>query len=167
LEAIGKSYSITRERVGRLKLTVSREQERFWKLLKPKMSFKKIRAFFEKKVSSSGGVKKEEKLLEEIGSNEDKNYVLFLLSLADSLHKEKEDDNFISFWTTDKNLVATAKKVAADFVKALKESGSPESMDGLFAKYKADGGKANKEAFCAYLETSKDLLKTIKETRLV
>jgi hypothetical protein len=162
LEAIGKSYNITRERVRQIEADGMKRARKVLENSELRDEFKKIKSFFEKKIDAYGGVKKEEKLLEEISSKEDKNYVLFLLSLADNLVKEKEDDNFYSFWTTGKELVSSSKKIASDFVKQLKELGTPETIKDLYAKYKENGGKANEEAFCSYLEISKDVLKTIE-----
>jgi hypothetical protein len=166
LEAIGKSYNITRERVRQIEADGMKRAKKVLDNSELKDEFKKIKSFFEKKIDTYGGVKKEEKLLEEISSKEDKNYVLFLLSLADNLVKEKEDDNFYSFWTTSKELVSSSKKIAADFVKQLKELGAPETIKDLYAKYKENGGKANEEAFCSYLEISKDVLKTIEGNKV-
>jgi hypothetical protein len=166
LEAIGKSYNITRERVRQIEVDGLRRAKKILDNSEVKDEFKKIKTFFEKKIDACGGIKKEEKLLEEIGSNEDKNYILFLLSLADTLVKEKEDDNFYSFWTTNKDLVSSSKKMAADFIKKLKEAGAPETVKTLYLNYKENGGKANEEAFCSSLEISKDILKTIDGNKL-
>lgn len=162
LEAIGKSYNITRERVRQIEADGMRRAKKVLENSELKDEFKKIKSFFEKKIDACGGVKKEEKLLEEAGSSEDKDCVSFLLSLANGLVKEKEDDNFYSFWATNKDLVSSSKKVAADIIKQLKESGAPETIKDLYLKYKENGGKSNEEAFGSYLEISKDILKTIE-----
>ncbi len=166
LEAIGKSYNITRERVRQIEADGMKRAKKFLESSEVKDEFKKIKSFFEKKMDAAGGVKKEEKLLEEVGSNEEKNYVLFLLSLADNLVKEKEDDNFYSFWTTNKDLISSSKKIALDFVKQLKETGIPETIKTSYLNYKENGGKSNEEAFCSYLEISKDILKTIEGDKI-
>ena len=166
LEAIGKSYNITRERVRQIEADGMKRARKFLENSEVKDEFKKIKSAFEKKISISGGVKKEEKLLEEVESKEDKNNLLFLLSLADNLVKEKEDDNFYSFWATDKELIAGAKKIAIDFIKQLKDAGVPETIKASYAKYKDNGGRASEEAFCSYLEISKDILKTIEGDKI-
>jgi len=166
LEAIGKSYNITRERVRQIEADGIKRAKKILENSEVKDEFKKIKSFYEKKIDVAGGVKKEEKLLEEIKSNEDKNNLLFLLSLADNLIKEKEDDNFYSFWATNKDLISSSKKIATDFVKQLKESKNPETIKASYSKYKENGGKANEEAFCSYLEISKDILKTIEGDKI-
>jgi hypothetical protein len=166
LEAIGKSYNITRERVRQIEADGIKRAKKILENSEVKDDFKKIKSFFEKKIDAAGGVKKEEKLLEEVESKEDKNNLLFLLSLADGLIKEKEDDNFYAFWATNKDLISTSKKISLDFVKQLKESRTPETIKALYLKYKENGGKANEESFCSYLEISKDILKTIEGDKI-
>ncbi|HNY36078.1 MAG TPA: sigma factor-like helix-turn-helix DNA-binding protein [Candidatus Pacearchaeota archaeon] len=166
LEAIGKSYNITRERVRQIEVDGIKRAKKILNNSEVKDEFKKIKLIFEKKIDACGGVKKEEKLLEEIGSNESKNCILFLLSLADSLIKEKEDDNFYSFWTTNKDLIFSAKKIASDFVNQLREAGDPKTIKAAYLDYKEKGGKVSEEAFCSYLEISKNILKTIDGNKI-
>jgi hypothetical protein len=166
LEAIGKSYNITRERVRQIEADGIKRAKKVLENSEVKDEFKKIKAFYEKKIDACGGVKKEEKLLEEVESKEDKNNLLFLLSLADGLTKEKEDDSFYSFWTTNKDLISSSKKIATDFIKQLKEAGVPETIKTSYSNYKENGGKSNEEAFCSYLEISKDILKTIEGDKI-
>ncbi|MFZ3054453.1 MAG: sigma factor-like helix-turn-helix DNA-binding protein [Minisyncoccales bacterium] len=161
LEAIGRSYNITRERVRQIENDGMKRAKKLLENPEVKDEFKKIKAYFEKKIDACGGVKKEEKLLEEINSIEQKDNILFLLSLSDSLFKEKEDDNFYAFWALNKDLISLAKKVSNDFVKSLKASGNPETLENLYSEYKKEGGKISFEAFSCYLEISKDIFKTL------
>ena len=161
LEAIGKSYNITRERVRQIENDGMKRARKVLENAEIKDEFKKIRSYFEKKIEAAGGVKEEEKLLAEISSIEQKDNILFLLSLSDSLFKEKEDDDFNPFWALSKDMASSAKKVAADSVKSLKEGGKPESLESLHAIYKKSGGKISSEAFSSCLEISKDILKTL------
>jgi hypothetical protein len=161
LEAIGKSYNITRERVRQIENDGMKRARNILEESDVKDEFKKIKVYFEKKISACGGVRKEEKLLEEIGSIEQKDNVLFLLSLSDSLVREKEDDNFYPFWALNKDLASSARKTASDFINSLKEKGSPETLESLHSEYKKSGGKASFEAFSCSLEISKDIYKTL------
>lgn len=161
LEAIGKSYNITRERVRQIENDGMKRAKKILENSEVKEDFKKVKAYFEKKISACGGVQKEEKLLEGIGSIEQKDSALFLLSLNDGLVREKEDDNFYPFWALNKDLIASSKKLSSDFVKSLKEKGVPETLNNLYAEYKKSGGKISLEAFSCHLDTSKDILKTI------
>ncbi len=161
LDAIGQSYNITRERVRQIEADGIKKARKGVESSEIKDEFKKIKSFFERKIESCGGVKREDQLLMEIASTEQKNYVLFLLALSDSLVKEKEDDDFYSFFANDKNLVASGKKISSDFIKLLKERGAPETLDYLYAELKKSGSKLSREAFYCYLEISKNILKTI------
>jgi len=161
LEAIGKSYNITRERVRQIENDGMKRAKKILESTEVKDEFKKIKTYFEKKIDSCGGVREEKKLLEEIASIEQKDNILFLLSLSDSLVREKEDDNFHAFWALNKDLVLGAKKVSNDFVKSLKERGVPETLNNLYSEYKKNGGKVSFEAFSCYLEISKDIFKTL------
>ena len=161
LEAIGKSYNITRERVRQIENDGMKRAKKILENSEVKEDFKKVNTYFEKKIDACGGVKKEEKLLEDIGSMEQKDSALFLLSLNDSLVREKEDDNFYPFWALSKDLASSAKKLSSDFIKSLKEKGIPETLNDLYAEYKKSGGKISLEAFSCHLETSKDILTTI------
>lgn len=166
LESIGKSYNITRERVRQIESDGMKRARKILESPEIKDEFKKIKVYFEKKIDSCGGVRKEEKLLEEIASREQKDNILFLLSLSDSLVREKEDDNFNSFWALNRDLVASARKVSSDFVKSLKEKGNPESLENLYSEYKKNGGKVSFEAFSCYLEISKDIFKTLDGSKV-
>jgi len=166
LEAIGKSYNVTRERVRQIESDGIKRARKAIESSDTKEEFKKVKAYFEKTIESCGGVKKEENLLKELGSNENKNHILFLLSLDEKLVKEKEDDNFYAFWSTGKDESALARKIATDFVKVLKESGKPESLENLFSEFKKTSQKLNENSFSCYLEISKNILKTIKGNKI-
>ncbi len=166
LEAIGKSYNITRERVRQIENDGMKRAKKVLESAELKEDFKKVKAYFEKKLESYGGVRKEEKLLEEITSVEQKDSALFLLSLNDGFFREKEEDNFYPFWANSKELISSAKKLSSDFVKSLKEKGTPETLDGLYAECKKSGSKLSLEAFSCHLEISKDILKTIDGNKI-
>jgi len=166
LEAIGKSYNITRERVRQIEVDGVKRAKKFLETSEVKDEFKKIKSYFEKRIEACGGVKKEEKLLENVESKEERNNLLFLLSLADGLFKEKEEDDFYSFWTTNKESGSMFKKIAIDFIKQLKETKVPETIKKSYLNYKNNGGEISEEAFCSCLETSKNILKTIEGDKI-
>jgi predicted Zn-ribbon and HTH transcriptional regulator len=166
LDAIGKSYNITRERVRQIESDGIKRAKKVADISEAKEEFKKIKSFFEKKLDACGGVQKEEELLAEIKSKEEKNCVLFLLSLVDSISKEKEDDKFNSFFVNDKKLVAGAKKLSSEMVDFLKANKVPQTLEGLYAEFKKRGVGLEKEAFRCYSEISKDILKTIDNKKI-
>jgi hypothetical protein len=166
LEAIGKSYNVTRERVRQIENDGIKRARKAAESSDIKEDFKKIKVFFEKKISACGGIKKEENLLEELGPKEDKNYILFLLNLNETLVKEKEDEDFYAFWSINKETSSLARKTAIDFVKLLKEKGNPETLETLYNEYKKISQKLNDTAFYCYLEISKNILKTIDGNKM-
>jgi len=166
LETIGQSYNITRERVRQIENDGMKRAKKVLDIPEVREDFKKMKAFFEKKIDSCGGAEREDNLLEEIGSTEQKNCILFLLSLNDALTREKEDDNFYAFWATDKNLVSSVKKLSNDFIETLEKKGRPETLDNLYSEYRKNGGKLSLEAFHCYLDISKNILKTVDGNRI-
>lgn len=101
LEAIGKSYGITRERVRQIEeyaLTNIRKSEEFQKSI---LFFDELKSIIE----TLGGVVSEVELLDEISkSKETQNQIHFLLVLGDYFAKMKETSDFIGRWSVDKKL---------------------------------------------------------------
>lgn len=163
LESIGKSYKITRERVRQIERDGIKKSKKITGEPEIKEEFDKIISFFENEVNECGGAKKEDAIFKKHNLEEEKNHILFLLSLSDKIIREKEDDNFYCFLATSKDSVNRAKNTALNFVKILKKKGSPEKIEDLYASYE---GKESKEVFCNYLEISKDILKAFNGEKL-
>lgn len=125
LELIGESYGITRERV--------RQIERDGILnLKPKTEkYQKIFQHFQKYLKNRGGLKKEEILLKELGGENQKPQVYFLLTLGENLQRFGETKDFYSFWLIDKNSLDLAKKTIDSLCNRLKEIKKPLSLKEL------------------------------------
>ncbi len=105
LEAIGKKYKITRERVRQI------ENYSILNIRKSKEYAKEKAVFDELKniVGSLGSTVSEEDLLKHISKDKaTQNQVHFLLVVGDEFTKEKEDLEFKHRWTIDKEL---AKKI--------------------------------------------------------
>lgn len=105
LEAIGKEYGITRERV--------RQVENFAvNLVKKSKSFEKEKPAFDelyKAIIDLGGIVSEEELLNHLSKDENsRNHIHFMLVLGDAFQKEKENEHFKHRWVVDKE---TADKV--------------------------------------------------------
>lgn len=167
LEAIGKSYKITRERVRQIEADGLKRAKKILESQPLKGEYQKIKAFFESKIQAEGGLKREDLLLQELGSAEDRNYVLFLLSLDGALEKTKEDQNFFAFYSLNKNLTASSKKIAEDFVVKFEKGKQPDTLDNLFVELQKDCAAEckkigmNKKMFNAILETSKNIFTAI------
>ena len=163
LEAIGKNYKITRERVRQIERDGIKKAQKFTSSPEIKEQFNELISFFENEINKSGGIKKEDKIFIENNLEEDKNCILFLISLSNKITREKETDDFYGFLGTNKNSISLAKNVSFDFVKILKKIGHPEDIDNLYSQYE---GKESKEVFCNYLEISKEILRAFDQEKL-
>jgi len=111
LEAIGKKYDITRERVRQI------ENHSLALIRKSKEYEKEGPAFNElhKLIHSLGCLVAEDELLSFVTSEKNlQNHVHFMLVVGDSFIKEKEDDNFKHRWCVDEDL---SKKIQGSIEK--------------------------------------------------
>jgi len=101
LEAIGKKYKITRERVRQIEnysITNIRKSKEY---AKEKPVFDELK----KIINELGSTISEDSLLKHISKDKStQNHVHFLLVVGEDFHKEKEDLEFRHRWTVDKEL---------------------------------------------------------------
>ena len=101
LEAIGKKYGITRERVRQIEnaaLNAIRKSEAFKGEHK---TFGEIKSL----ISSMGALVHEDEFLSTLSKDPaTKNHIHFYLVLGDEFKKLKEDDHFSARWTIDESL---------------------------------------------------------------
>ncbi|MBU4480078.1 hypothetical protein KKG48_01370 [Patescibacteria group bacterium] len=101
LEAIGRDYGITRERVRQI-------ENNAIKNIKKSETFNKEEKIFEELKSAIdvlGGIVAEMDLLKTLAKNEkEQNQIHFLLTLGDAFTKEKENNNFKTRWHIDRDL---------------------------------------------------------------
>ena len=134
LEAIGKNYSITRERVRQIEnasLNTIRQSDTF-------LSVGSILDELKTTIDQNGGVMAEHELLEQVAKNrKDKNYVLFLLVLGDGFVKAREDDHFHHRWTTEDERIKKAHEILHKLHKEIKKEDTftEEEIISLLKKY--------------------------------
>jgi hypothetical protein len=121
LEAIGKKYGITRERVRQIEnhaLANIRKSDVF---KKEKEGFTELENY----LHSLGGVVSEKDLLDSIGKEDQitKNHILLLLEIGETFIKEKEDDMFHHRWHVDPEL---ARRVHESLRKLYKNLNSED-----------------------------------------
>ncbi len=115
LEAIGKEYSITRERVRQIEehgINLIRKSNNY-------SEFEEILLELKGVIDDLGGIVSEDELLDNISKTESiRNSVHFILVIGDFFLKQKEDEFFSHRWSTDKDL---AQKVE-ELIKKLYEN---------------------------------------------
>ncbi len=115
LEAIGKRYGITRERVRQI------ENYALANIRKSDVFKKEADSFAELEgvVQELGGIIAERDLLGQLGKDaSSQNHILFMLVLGEAFSKEKEDDMFHHRWHVDRDL---AQKVHDSLRKLYKD----------------------------------------------
>lgn len=146
LEAIGKGFGITRERVRQI------EEDGFLKI-KPKITaYQNTFQYFKQYFKKCGGLKKEEILLGELGGRRYQSQVYFLLTVNDNFERFNESLDFYSFWSTDKKSLDSLKNTINTIYRKLKKAGRPLGLKELTSF-------SNFKILTSYLEVSKKFLK--------
>ncbi len=122
LEAIGKNYRVTRERVRQI------EEDGFLRIKPEIRKHQKTFQYFAERIKDFGGLKKEDILLRELGGQKWQPQIYFLLTLGPDFERVSESDEFYSFWTVNRNCLALAKKVIDSFYNRLKKNNQPISL---------------------------------------
>jgi hypothetical protein len=119
LEAIGKLYHITRERVRQIEnyaLSAIRKSEEY---KKERASFEEL----EKMIEGLGGVVVESDLLSNVSKDEStQNHLHFLLVAGESFKKLKEDEEFKHRWYVDDVLAEKVHGSLRKFYKSLSDN---------------------------------------------
>ena len=150
LEAIGRGWGISRERVRQI------ETAGFAKIKLKIKEYQKIFQYFINQLKQSGDLKKETLLLSHLGGEKYQNQVSFLLSLTKSFQRFSETKEFHSFWTINPNSFTLAKKTIDSFYNKLSEVKRPLSLREL--KSLANSSLVS-QFFQSFLEISKQIQK--------
>src|SRR3989344_4890415 len=151
LESIGKSMGITRERVRQIEEAGFNFVKKQNKDILDK-TFRDFVSYFEGK----GGFKKEDVAIKEIGGENTKPYVLFLLTLGEHFSRVCEKKDFYSFWSTIQNPEVKIKENLASLVKDVRTHGNlliKKDFTDIFTLK----SKLNREVLLSYLEVSKKI----------
>lgn len=146
LEFIGENYGITRERVRQV------EKESLERI-KPKAKHsQKIFQYFKKYLKNNGELKKEEVLLTELGGENQKSQIYFLLTLGEDFERIGETDEFYPFWTINQKSLTLAKKIINSFFHKLKTVQKPLPLKAF-----NPSPSLSQDALISYLEISKKI----------
>lgn len=151
LESIGKSMGITRERVRQIEEVGFNFVKKQNKNTLDK-TFENFVSYFE----GQGGFKKEDIAIKEIGGENTRPYVLFLLTLGEQFSRVCEKKDFYSFWSTIKNPEVKIKENLTALVQDVKTYGSPLFKKDFFANFTLKS-KLNEEVLLSYLQVSKKI----------
>jgi len=148
LEAIGKDYGITRERVRQI------EEDGFLRI-EPKIGqFQKTFQYFADQLKNFGDLKKEDILLQDLGRRRFQPQIYFLLTLGPNFEKVGESDELYPLWTINQNSLVLAKKVIDSFYTQLKKNNRPLNLKDFQLSYSPP-----QTALISYLEISKRIQK--------
>ena len=118
LEAIGKKYKITRERVRQI-------EDNSLKNIRKSKEYSDLKENINEiynAIDEMGGVVAEDEILSEFGKNEiTKNYIYFLLVIGDPFYDKKEDKLFKHRWYINKELDEKVEKTIQEIYENLNE----------------------------------------------
>ena len=116
LDAIGKEYGITRERIRQIEnhgITTIRESDTY-------TSKAEVLEDLKKAIHTLGGVVAEELILEHIPkSDTDRNHILFLLTIGHHFSDRREDTNFKARWHVDEQLAEAVERALTNLYESI------------------------------------------------
>jgi len=156
LDAIGKEYGITRERIRQIEnhsIGTVRESEAYT-IHAPTLEELK------KTIQTLGGIAAEESILREVPKNDaDKNHIVFLLTVGHHFNDRREDAHFKSRWHVDEALAESVERALRNLHEAIEASRltPEEEFLELFTKYLKQEGVKNRppETLMRWLHMSK------------
>lgn len=126
LEAIGRKYGITRERVRQIENYALMSIRKSDSYLKEKSAFAEL----ENLLHSLGGIVGEDELLHHFSSDRSMQHqVHFLLVVGETFKKEKEDDHFRHRWYIDENLARKVHEALRKLYKSLTDNDLVSELD--------------------------------------
>lgn len=130
LEAIGKKYGITRERVRQIENYAIHSIKRSESFTKDKSVFSELESLFHK----LGGILSEEVFLQHVSKDKSiQNHVQLLLVLGDSFKKEKEDEHFKHRWHVNEGLAKKVHEALKKLYKGLSDKDLVSELDIIAA----------------------------------
>ena len=161
LEAIGQSHGITRERVRQI---VEDGLQQVKEVASRKKEQEKLEGIFQRfllALRESGNVKRQDLLVQEVGTPEIENHIIFLLHLGDQFHKHKETEYAHPFWTSKKEIVEISPGLLEAICSYLQERKAPLEFEELAKAHGThEGEKLHPRTLASLLEISKLVART-------
>lgn len=161
LEAIGKEYKITRERVRQI------EADALKRLLNinGQEECSRVHGVFEDHLRAHGEMEPERNLFSGLAEPKHHAHIRLLLSIGKQFERIDETDDYHSRWTISKEKAAKAEAIMAQVIKILEEGGRPVSRGELFEIVSKNmqselGISPTPEMVESYLATSKRIGKS-------
>ena len=153
LEAIGRAYGITRERVrqiveggvGQIRLSLQGK--------KKSTETDSIFGHFVKTLEKAGGLRREDLLVGELGSD-NASHVLFFLHLGDPFVRRAEDTELHSLWTLAEEKHQELQDVLSVLARYFEKQQKPATLEEIALVH----NPKTPEALLSYLEVSKRIL---------
>ncbi len=108
--------------------------------------------FLSRRIDEFGGLKREDRLLKNLGGDDNQNYIKFLLSLGEFFERRGDNQDFHYFWITDKDSLKTADEIIENAQTKLKKYKKPVPLEQLKSSPDYPTHK-----FISYLEISKSV----------
>ncbi len=157
LEAIGKTYDITRERVRQIENFALASIKKSKEYKEHSFVFDELRAI----IKELGAVVSEDHLMRQISKDPVvQNHINLYLALGEEFKKHKEDDNFHAHFSTDEKHAAHVREALEKLYTSIDEEDlvSEEEIFNRFVSHLSDvvgEFKNNKEVIYRYLALSK------------
>jgi len=156
LDAIGKEYGITRERIRQIEnhgVTSVRDSEAYTALTRELTELKTV-------LAALGGILAEETLLHELSKNDaDRNHIVFLLTVGHQFDDRREDADFKARWHIDEQTAEAVERALSKLYASIEQNRlMPEAeFLELFGKYLKDEGVKSRpaDALPRWLQISK------------
>lgn len=160
LEAIGKEYRITRERVRQIEADALKTLGKGNALEEQKDLFREM----ENHLRERGGAMAERDLMTTLVGERNHPHALFLLTISQGIHDFPETDAFYKRWALDKEALSRAEQIAGSVVQELEEHKAPVAEADLYnfaARVVKDttGGAPAREVLAASIGISRMLSK--------
>lgn len=160
LEAIGKKYKITRERVRQIEADALRHlrKEDTISVIRPVLDA------IEAHIVRHGGVMSETHLLQSLGDLRQHPHLALMLEAGRGFSRIPESETCPARWSTDRDAVLKCEKVVADLVNDLEKTGHVVSQEEL---YKMLAGQLRADASGKSSDTEEVLAAHINSSQLI